>query len=332
VSKFWKDRQVLVTGADGFIGSHLVERLCAEGARVRAFCFYNSNGSLGWLDRADAAVSSGLDVRLGDIRDGRFVEEACRGIEVVFHLAALVAIPYSYATPEGFVDTNVRGTLNVLEGTRKAGCTRVVHTSTSEVYGTPAELPIRESHPLHGQSPYSASKIAADKLAEAFHCSFGSPVVVLRPFNTYGPRQSTRAVLPTMLVQLLKGRREVLLGSLAPRRDLTFVADTVKGFLLAGEAKGIEGDVIHLGTGRAVSIGQLFEMACQVLGVKAVAVCEEQRVRPQASEVMALLSDPSFARERLGWSAETSLEQGIERTAQWIAARLESYQADHYHV
>jgi NAD dependent epimerase/dehydratase len=327
----WKDRPVLVTGADGFIGSHLVERLAAEGARVRAFCFYNSNASRGWLDESGEPAAS-ADFRLGDVRDARFVEECCRGVDTVFHLAALISIPYSYAAPESFVDTNIRGTLNVLEAARRAGCRRMIHTSTSEVYGTPETLPIRETHPLQGQSPYSASKIAADKLCEAYHCSFGLPVVVLRPFNTYGPRQSMRAVLPTLLVQLLSGKREIALGRLDPRRDLTFVSDTVEGMLAAGEAEGVDGEVIHLGTGRTESIGDLFRTACRVLGREAAVVQEAGRLRPDASEVMVLVSDPSKAGQLLGWSSRVSLEEGILRTARWLEPRLDRYQTAHYHV
>ncbi|MDP2318088.1 MAG: SDR family NAD(P)-dependent oxidoreductase [Acidobacteriota bacterium] len=328
----WTGKKVLVTGADGFIGSHLAERLVALGADVRAFCLYNSNGSLGWLDTAEAGVRSALDVRLGDIRDARFVEEACAGVDTVFHLAALIAIPYSYQAPESFVDTNINGTLNILEGVRRAGCRRIVQTSTSEVYGTPASLPILESHPLQGQSPYSASKIAADKLCEAYYCSFGVPVVTVRPFNTYGPRQSTRAVLPTMLVQLLSGQTEIKLGRVDARRDLTFVADTVEGMVLAGAAAGIEGDVIQLGTGRTVSIAELFEMACTTLGVTARIVQDDSRMRPDASEVMVLLSDPARARERLGWEARVPVEEGLARTVRWLEAHLDRYEADRYHV
>ena len=328
----WKGRKVLVTGADGFIGSHLAERLVTLGADVRAFCFYNSNGSAGWLDEADAPVRKGMEIRLGDVRDARFVEEACRGVETVFHLAALIAIPYSYAAPESFVDTNVKGTLNVLEGARRGGCRRVVNTSTSEVYGTPETIPIRETHPLQGQSPYSASKIAADKLCEAYHCSFDLPVVTLRPFNTYGPRQSTRAVLPTMLVQLLAGRKEVKLGRLDPKRDMTFVADTVEGFVRAAQAEGVEGETIQLGTGRAVSIGELFGIACGALGVSAEAVREEVRLRPYGSEVAVLLSDPSKAKRLLGWEAATPLEEGLLRTARWLEGRSNHYDPDRYHV
>jgi NAD dependent epimerase/dehydratase len=328
----WKGRKVLVTGADGFIGSHLAERLTALGADVRAFCLYNSNGSWGWLDRADPAVKRGLDVRLGDIRDARFVEAACAGVDTVFHLAALIAIPYSYSAPESFVETNVMGTLNVLEGVRRAGCRRMVNTSTSEVYGTPESVPIRETHPLHAQSPYSASKVAADMLCEAYHCSFGIPVVTLRPFNTYGPRQSTRAVLPTLLVQLLAGKKEVILGRLDPRRDLTFVADTAEGFVRAGEAEGVEGEVIQLGTGRTVSVGELFEVACRALGVSATVIQDEARLRPNASEVMVLLSDPAKAKQRLGWEAMVLLEEGLARTARWIEKNIHLFDPERYHV
>jgi UDP-glucose 4-epimerase len=323
---------VLVTGADGFIGSHLVERLVAEGARVRAFCLYNSHGTWGWLEDADATVRGQIDVRLGDIRDARFVERALDGVEVVFHLAALIAIPYSYVAPESFVDVNIRGTLNVLEAARRAKVRRFVHTSTSEVYGTPATTPIRETHPLNAQSPYAATKVAADQLTLSYHRSFGLPVVVLRPFNTFGPRQSTRAVLPTILVQLLDGRREIALGRLDTRRDLTFVADTVDGLYRAGHADGIDGDTIQLGTGRAPSIGELFAAACQVLGVEATPVTDPRRLRPDASEVLVLESDPTRARERLGWSPVVTLEQGLARTAAWLRANQHRYPADRFYV
>ena len=328
----WTSRKVLVTGANGFIGSHLTERLVTLGADVRAFCQYNSNGSWGWLDDCPPDTKDAIDARLGDVRDSRFVENAILGVDVVFHLAALIAIPYSYAAPESFVETNIKGTLNVLEGARRSGCDRVVHASTSEVYGTPASIPIRETHPLQGQSPYSASKIAADKLCEAYHASFSVPVVVVRPFNTYGPRQSTRAVLPTILVQLLRGDREVRLGRLDTKRDLTFVTDTVEGFVSAGSKERLEGEVIQLGTGRMVSVAEMFEAARAALGVEATVKQEEARFRPEASEVEELLSDPAKARRLLDWSATVTLEDGLRRTAHWLEQNLHLYDSGRYHV
>ncbi len=310
--------RALVTGADGFIGSHLVERLVEEGADVRAFCVYNSRGSAGWLDESATTTRAALDIRLGDVRDAGFVEQAMDGVEIVFHLAALIAIPYSYIAAESFVDTNIHGTRNVLEGARSAGVGRVIVTSTSEVYGTPDELPIRETHPLNAQSPYAATKVAADQLALAFHRSYEMPVVVLRPFNTYGPRQSDRAVLPTMIRQLLAGRDEIRLGRLDTRRDLTFVGDTVDGFVRAATTPGIEGRTIQLGTGRSETIGDLFEIARRLTGSDARVVQDADRLRPDGSEVLALLSDPSLARDVLGWEAGTGLEEGIAATIDWM--------------
>lgn len=324
--------RVLVTGADGFLGSHLVERLVEEGASVRAFCFYNSRGSWGWLDEVPADVRDGLDVWLGDIRDARRVEESARGVEVIFHLAALIAIPYSYLAADSFLETNVRGTLNVLEAGRRAGVRRIVHTSTSEVYGTPATLPITEAHPLNAQSPYAASKTAADQMALAYHGTFGLPVTVLRPFNTYGPRQSTRAVLPTILLQLLEGQSEVTLGRLDTRRDLTFVSDTVDGFVRAASAPGLEGRTVQLGTGRAVSVREMFEAACRILGCAAVVREDPRRLRPEGSEVLVLQSDPALARQLLQWQAVVGLEEGLSRTADWLKAHRKSYRATFEHV
>jgi UDP-glucose 4-epimerase len=328
----WNGRTVMVTGADGFIGSHLVEALVRQGANVRAFCIYNSNGSLGWLDRSPPEVRDALDVRLGDVRDARFVEACCTDVSVVFHLAALIAIPYSYRAPESFVQTNVSGTLNVLEAVQRAGCERLVQTSTSEVYGTPDTLPIRETHPLKGQSPYSATKIAADKLCEAYSSSFGTPIVTLRPFNTYGPRQSARAVIPTILSQLIAGKRVIKLGSLTPRRDLTFVSDTVEGFLAAGQVAGIEGATIQLGTGRAESIGDVFRAACVACGVEAEVEQASERMRPERSEVMVLQSDPSLAKQTLGWTAKVGLEEGLGRCADWMREHLDRFQVEQYAV
>ena len=254
--------------------------------------------------------------------------KSCKDIEVVFHLAALIAIPYSYTAAESFVDTNIRGTLNVLEGARRSGVSRIVQTSTSEVYGTPASVPIRETHPLNAQSPYAATKIAADQLALSYFQSFGTPVTVLRPFNTFGPRQSTRAVTATIIVQLLAGKKEISLGRLDTRRDLTYVSDVVDGFIRAGTVEGIEGKVIQLGTGRSVSIAELFDLACRILSLSAKAVPDTRRLRPDASEVLELESDPSRALELLGWKPTVSLEEGLERTVTWLRENRNGYRPD----
>ena len=328
----WLGRKILVTGAGGFIGSHLVERLLQEGALVRALVRYNSSSSWGWLQEIHEELHPNLEVVFGDVRDAERMAELVQGCEVIFHLAALISIPYSYQAPESFVDTNVRGTLNVLMAARRHGGVRVVHTSTSEVYGTPETVPITESHPLQAQSPYSASKIAADKLAESFYCAYGLPVTVLRPFNTYGPRQSARAVLPTILTQLLTGQSEIRLGALWPRRDLTFVSDTVDGFVKATESDEAVGRTIQLGTGRDISIGELVELAMQVLGVRAEVVCEQERLRPADSEVEQLLSSPSLAAHLLGWRPTVSLEDGISRTANWMRHHLVHYRTGEYLV
>ncbi len=332
MTKRYDGVKVLVTGADGFIGSHLTEALVREGANVRAFCLYNSFGSRGWLDGLDAEAERRIDFRLGDVRDGRFVEESMAGIDVVFHLAALIAIPYSYQAPQSFVDTNVTGTLHVLEAARRHKTRRVIQTSTSEVYGTPDTVPIRETHPLQGQSPYSATKIAADKLCEAYFSSFDVPVLTLRPFNTFGPRQSARAVIPTILSQLLAGQTEITLGALDPKRDLTYVSDTVEGYLLAGLAKGVEGDTVHLGTGRTDSVKDVFDAACRALGVKATVKQAAERLRPGKSEVMVLQSDPAKAKRVLGWEAKVGLEEGLKRTGDWLEANLGKYRPGVYAV
>ncbi|HET8614182.1 MAG TPA: SDR family NAD(P)-dependent oxidoreductase, partial [Actinomycetales bacterium] len=281
-------RTVLVTGADGFIGSHVVERCLADGARVQAFCLYNSNGQLGWLDESDSfrqAVRDGqAEVVLGDIRDPEHVAASVEGVDVVLHLAALIAIPFSYVAPRSYVETNVIGTLNVLEAARRYGTPRVVNTSTSEVYGTPETVPITEAHPLRGQSPYSATKISADKMCESYALSFGTPVTVLRPFNTFGPRQSARAVIPTVLSQLLAGADELRLGDLSPKRDFTYVGDTADGFVRAALTDVAPGTVIQLGTGRTESIGDIVELCRTVTGSDAKVVTEAERIRPEASE------------------------------------------------
>lgn len=326
---------VLVTGADGFIGSHVVERALAAGARVRAFCLYNSFSSLGWLDDSEtfrqAQTQGRAEVVLGDVRDPEHVMEACRGIDLVLHLAALIAIPHSYVAPRSYVDTNVTGTLNVLEAVRRLKVPRMVHTSTSEVYGTPETVPISEEHPLRGQSPYSATKIAADKMCESYALSFDTPVTILRPFNTFGPRQSMRAVIPTVLSQLVAGAEQLRLGSLEPQRDFTFVEDTADGFLSAGIADLEPGALVQLGTGRTVSVKEVVDLCMTVTGTEAEILTEDMRIRPAGSEVEVLLSDPSLARERLGWEARTSLEDGLSRTADWLRGRVDLETAGRYH-
>jgi NAD dependent epimerase/dehydratase len=323
-------KTVLVTGADGFIGSHLVERLIADGADVRAFCLYNSNGSAGWLDDSKIFRESGSEPLLADIRDPEAVRHAVAGVDIVFHLAALIAIPYSYLAPRSFVDTNVSGTLNVLEAVRTQGVGKMINTSTSEVYGTPETVPITESHPLRGQSPYSATKIAADKLCESYALSFGTPVTILRPYNTFGPRQSARAVIPTILSQLLAGATTIRLGAVSPRRDFTFVADTCDGFVRAAAADLEPGTVVQLGTGRTVSIGETFELCRSVLGVDAEVVTDEQRIRPAGSEVEILQSDPALASSLLGWTPQVTLEEGLARTAEWLRPRVDPTVAGRY--
>lgn len=328
-------RTVLVTGSDGFIGSHVVECLLELGARVRAFALYNSVGSLGWLDRSPAfsqALESGqAEFVLGDIRDAEHVATAVEGVDMVLHLAALIAIPYSYVAPRSYVETNVTGTLNVLEAVRRHETPRLVHTSTSEVYGTPRTVPITEEHALRGQSPYSATKIAADKLAESYALSFATPVTILRPFNTFGPRQSARAVIPTVLAQLLAGATELRLGSVTPRRDFTFVTDTALGFARAAVADVEPGTTVQLGTGRSESVGDIVEMARRITGSDATVVVEEERIRPAGSEVEILLSDPTLARDLLGWEPTVDLETGLQLAADWIAANVDLATAHRYH-
>jgi UDP-glucose 4-epimerase len=312
-------QRVLVTGADGFIGSHLVERLVREGAEVRALCLYTSQGTHGWLDESDPEVRDAVDLRLGDVRDAELMRELVDGCDLVLHLAALIAIPYSYLAPRSFVETNVTGALNLLEAVRASGA-RMINTSTSEVYGTPETVPISETHPLRAQSPYAASKIAADKLCESYATSFGVDVATLRPFNTYGPRQSMRAVIPTVLTQLLAGAREIRLGNLTPRRDFTFVSDTVDGFVRAATVGLAPGEVVQLGTGTTVSVGDVVELCRHVTGREdAEVIVEDERVRPEGSEVEVLLSDPEIARARLGWTPAVELEEGLRATTAWIA-------------
>ncbi|MFN3352086.1 MAG: SDR family NAD(P)-dependent oxidoreductase [Brevundimonas sp.] len=322
-------RRVLVTGAGGFIGSHVVERLVELGASVRAFVRYTSHGGAGWLDRSP--VRREIEVVRGDLADRDSVEAAAEGCDVALHLGALIAIPYSYQAPESYVRTNIVGTLNVLQAARRHRLSRVVHVSTSEVYGTAQVAPMTEAHPLVGQSPYSATKIGADKLAESFHLSFQTPVVTLRPFNTFGPRQSARAVIPALITQALAGRT-VRLGDLRPTRDFVFVADTVEGFMRAATAPGVEGRTIHLGTGVETSIAELIDKVRAVTGSDFEVVEEAQRLRPSGSEVMRLIADAANARDQLGWSPAVDLEEGLRRTVAFIRENADLYRPEEYAV
>jgi NAD dependent epimerase/dehydratase len=331
MANFWHDKQVLVTGAGGFIGSHLVERLAREGALVRAFVRYNSRGDHGLLTHLPPGIYRELDIIPGDLRDLPAMVSAMQDIDTVFHLGALIAIPYSYIHPVEVVESNILGTLNILLAGRETRVRRIVHTSTSEVYGTARHVPINEDHPLQGQSPYSASKIGADKLAESFFCAFDLPVVTLRPFNTYGPRQSARAVIPSIISQALT--QDVLhLGSLDVRRDFTYVTDTVEGFLCAGEAYGIEGGIFNLGTGVEISIRDLVGEIMAILGRQLNIRQDPSRMRPDRSEVRRLLSDNSWAKERLGWFPKVSLREGLTECVIWISNNKEFYRPQNYQL
>ncbi len=327
----WSGREVLVTGAGGFIGSHLTERLAREGARVRAFVRYNSRGDVGLLGLLAPELFSQLNVIAGDLRDVEAMRQAVRGVDTVFHLGALIAIPYSYLHPREVVETNVMGTLNLLMAVREYGVRRMVHTSTSEVYGTAQYVPIDEVHPLQGQSPYSASKIGADKVVESFYCSFETPVATLRPFNTYGPRQSARAVIPTIISQALS-RDEIHLGALSPMRDFIFVEDTVRGFLRMAEAEKAVGQQINVGAGDCIAIGDLADRVLQLVGRDLPIVTEEKRLRPSKSEVMRLHASNAKARDLLGWEPRVSLDEGLARTIDWIRENLGRYRPDVYEV
>lgn len=331
IQSLWSDRKVIVTGAGGFIGSHLVDRLVALGARVRAFVRYTSRPQAGFLDVLDSDVRASVEITRGDLRDYDAVVQATRGTAVVFHLGALIGIPYSYVHPRETIDTNVTGTLNVLMAARECGVERMIHTSSSEVYGTARYTPIDENHPLQGQSPYSASKIGADKIAESFFDSYDLPVVILRPFNTYGPRQSARAVIPAIITQALAGGG-IRLGNLAPRRDFTYVADTVEGFIRAAECEKAVGRTINLGASTEVSIGDLVEQIGAILGRELQVRQDGIRLRPTGSEVERLISDNRLARELLGWQPRVSLEEGLDKTVKWIRDNLHLYQVGHYEI
>jgi len=322
-------RSVLVTGAGGFIGGHVVERLVRDGARVRAFCRYNSRNERGTLDWVDPNVVAEVEVVLGELRDVESVGAAVEGTEVVLHLNAQIAIPYSYVNPRDFFEVNVLGSLNVAQAGVRHGVQRIVHTSTSEVYGSARSVPITEIHPLEPQSPYAASKLAADKLMDSYHRSFDLPVCVLRPFNTYGPRQSARAIIPTIISQALAGST-LRLGSLHPRRDLTFVEDTAAGFVAAATSEAAVGRTIQLGTNHDVSIGDLVEMVAEVLGHELTVETDPARIRPDKSEVERLISGPELARELLGWEPTVDLREGLSRTIEWIERNAHRYRVDHY--
>ncbi len=331
-------KKVLVTGADGFIGSHLTELLVREGADVRAFVYYNSFNSWGWLDEAEDSIKSSIDVFAGDVRDPHGVRCAMRGCQVVFHLAALIAIPYSYHSPDTYVDTNIKGTLNILQAARELDVQRLVHTSTSEVYGTARTVPITEEHPLQGQSPYSASKIGADQMALSFHLSFGTPVAIIRPFNTYGPRQSARAVIPTIISQIAAGARQIKLGALHPTRDFNYVADTVRGFMAVAASDAALGKVINIGSNYEVSIRDTARLIAELMDADVEYVSDDERLRPEASEVERLWADNTRARELANWSPRYSgvegLRRGLRATIDWFAvpANLRRYKAGRYNI
>lgn len=321
---------VLVTGSAGFIGSHLVEELVRQGYSVRAFVRYNARNDWGWLQTLPCLKD--IEIHTGDVRDYDSVRNAVRGVEIIFHLAALIGIPYSYISPLAYIKTNVEGTYNLLQAAREEGVKRVVHTSTSEVYGTARYVPINEEHPLQAQSPYAATKIAADQLALSFHRSFGLPVVVVRPFNTFGPRQSARAVIPTIITQLLAGNRTIRLGNLSPTRDFNYVRDTVSGILAVGLAEKTEGWVVNIGGGRETSIKELVEQIEKLVGRKIEIDQEDARVRPAGSEVERLLCDNRRANELAGWTPRYSLEEGLRETIQWFKENFYLYKPGLYNV
>lgn len=330
--------KILITGSDGFIGSHLTEALVRAGHSVRAFVMYNSFNSWGWLDQSPKDIRDNLDVFAGDIRDPHGVKTAMKGCDTVLHLAALIAIPYSYHSPDTYIDTNIKGTLNVLQAARELGVKRIVHTSTSEVYGSARFVPITEEHPLQGQSPYSATKIAADQLAYSFYASFGLPVTIARPFNTYGPRQSARAVIPTIITQIANGKKQIKLGAVSPTRDFNFVHDTVAGFIAAMKSDKGLGEAINLGSNFEISIGDTAQLIAEAMNCKIEIITDEARLRPENSEVERLWADNSKAKALFGWQpnygGRDGFKRGIVETAQWFARpeNLRCYKADIYNL
>ena len=325
-------KKVLVTGADGFIGSHLTELLVKEGYDVKAFAYYNSFNNWGWLDRLDEDVKSQIEVFTGDIRDPNGVRVAMKGMEEVYHLAALIAIPFSYHSPDSYVDTNIKGTLNVLQAGRDLDTSKILITSTSEVYGTAQYVPIDEKHPYQGQSPYSATKIGADRLAESFYRSFNMPISIVRPFNTYGPRQSARAVIPTIITQLLSGKEEIKLGALSPTRDFNYVKDTARGFLEIAKSSETIGQEINIATGKEISIGELAQELIKQINPNATIICEEERLRPEKSEVNRLLGCNKKIKALTQWAPKYDLSEGLRETIQWFKEHNALYKSDIYNI
>ena len=325
-------KKVLVTGADGFIGTHLTESLLEKGYDVKAFTYYNSFNTWGWLDTLPKEKLDQIEVFSGDIRDPNGVRESMKGVDQVFHLAALIAIPFSYHSPDSYVDTNIKGTLNVLQAARDLGTEKIMVTSTSEVYGTAQYVPIDEKHPFQGQSPYSATKIGADRLAESLYRSFNLPVAIVRPFNTFGPRQSARAVIPTIITQLLAGKEEIKLGSLTPTRDFNYVKDTAAGFIAIAESDKTIGQEINIATQREISIGDLAKEIITQINPSAKIVCDEQRLRPEKSEVNRLLGANAKIKELTDWKQQYTFEQGIAETIAWIRQNMDAYKTDIYNV
>lgn len=324
--------KVLVTGSEGFIGSHLTEELVKAGHDVRAFVLYNSFNSWGWLDELDKNIMKHVEVFTGDVRDPNGVKEAMKGMDGVFHLAALIAIPFSYHSPDTYVDTNIKGTLNVLQAARELDTQRVLVTSTSEVYGTAQYVPIDERHPYQGQSPYSATKIGADRLAESFYRSFEMPVTIVRPFNTYGPRQSARAVIPTIITQLLSGKEEIKLGSLTPTRDFNYVKDTANGFIEIYKSDKTIGEEINIATQQEISIGQLAEELIRQINPKAKIICDEQRLRPEKSEVNRLLGCNEKIKRLTEWAPKYTFEEGLGETIAFLRSHMSQYKSDIYNI
>lgn len=324
--------KILVTGADGFIGSHLTEELVKQGHEVRAFVYYNSFNSWGWLDNFPEDIISEIEIFPGDIRDPNGVKEAMKGVDEVYHLAALIAIPFSYHSPDSYVDTNIKGTLNVLQAARDLGTKRVLVTSTSEVYGTAQYVPIDEKHPYQGQSPYSATKIGADRIAESFYRSFDTPVTIVRPFNTYGPRQSARAVIPTIITQLLAGYEEIKLGDLTPTRDFNYVKDTVQGFIEIAKSENTIGEEINIATQRETSIGELAEELIRQINPNAKIVTDKQRLRPEKSEVNRLLGSNEKIKKLTNWEPKYTLETGLAETIEWFKKNMDKYKAGIYNI